>query len=496
MTNKNSIPKDFSILLDFSHEIRNPLNGISGLIDILLDTPLNPDQKSLIQNLHKNSNQLQQTLELMLDYSKITNGMIKYSQEQVFIYPFLQKELGNLFKSFNKSRIKFCYYIPPELNGIAVFDPFIISQIIKLSSQKLLLNLKKSKLILIIESTENSILLNYSTQINPESKAVETDNHHIKIIQNLMDEYLKFIGGKWNSEENNGNYIFQINIPIKCSPADVNYPAIEKKNLFKEKKIVFFNYQSDSCESIIRYLEYLGMKLFKHEKSIENINEIDLDQKYHLIGIDISPLSKHEFQIMDDFRSKSQLPIIMFKESDTANQKILTLQKDVVVMYKPISPNNLSFVLDAVLNSQADQLREWVKNPISILADYHNSLKILIADDEPINQRVLREYLSKLHLKADFVNNGAKAIEQYKNNRYDLLFMDIQMPIMDGVEATKEIRKIKNNHHPYIVAITADALKGGKQKYLNVGMNDYLLKPINLEGITQVIQKYIDSFTH
>lgn len=496
MTDKKNTPDGFSILLDFSHEIRNPLNGISGLINILQDTSLNPEQKSLVRNLSKNSDQLQQTLELMLDYSKITNSMIRYSHEQVFIYPFLQKELGNLFKSFDKKRIKFCYYIPPELNGIAVLDPFIISQIIKLSSQSVLLNIKKSNLNLDIKSTESAISLNYSTAKIPESKLLETENHQLKIIQILLDEYLKLIGGKCESEESDNIKKINISIPIKCSPVDVNYPTIKKKNLFKENKLVFFNFQSDSCESTIKYLEYLGIKIFKEENTIANIIENELDNKYHLIAIDISQFSKHEFQIMDDFRMKSHLPIIMFKESDTTNQKILTLQKDVVVMYKPISPNNLSFVMDAVLSSQADQLREWVKNPISVLADYHNSLKILIADDESINQRVLKEYLLKIHLKADFVNDGAKAVELYKTNKYDLLFMDIQMPIMNGVEATKEIRKIKNNHHPYIVAITADALKGGKQKYLEAGMNDYLLKPINLEGITKVIQKYIDFFKH
>jgi CheY-like chemotaxis protein len=81
-------------------------------------------------------------------------------------------------------------------------------------------------------------------------------------------------------------------------------------------------------------------------------------------------------------------------------------------------------------------------------------------------------------------------------NKYDLILMDIQMPIMNGVEAAKLIRENKNNHHPYIVAITADALKGGKQTYLSAGMNDFLFKPVSLEGIEKVIQKYISSIRH
>ncbi|NOR87854.1 MAG: response regulator, partial [Bacteroidales bacterium] len=110
---------------------------------------------------------------------------------------------------------------------------------------------------------------------------------------------------------------------------------------------------------------------------------------------------------------------------------------------------------------------------------------------ERINQRVMNEYLQKLHLHADYASNGQQALKMYMENRYDLIFMDIQMPIMDGVKATREIRASNKDHYPYIVAITADALKGDKESYTTAGMDDYLFKPVLLEGIQSAISKFI-----
>lgn len=496
MTKKKQEPDGFSALVDFSHEIRNPLNGISGMVNILLDSQLSPEQISYVRHIQEKSNELNKVLSLMLDYSKLLNGMINHLPEQIFIYPYLQKELDKIFRSFRKRRIKFCYYIPPALSGIAIFDPYVFSQIIRLSCDLISPKQSQSKFDLEIIADEDLIKFEYKT---PQEKIHEKnpeDNHRSQITRLLLSKYLHLAGGEIIQQEPDNPDELNIRIPVKYNPADVNTHYIKKKEQLKNRSLIFFNYFGDSCESTVRYLKHLGMNLSNEERDLNQLSKGELDTKYNIIGIDISQLAKHEFQIMDDIRQFSQLPIIMFKDADKTEQKVLTLQKDVVVLYKPVSPNNLSFVIESVLNSEADQLRDWIKNPISVLADYHNQLNILIADDENINQRVLREYLGKLHLKADFVSNGLKAVEMYKSKKYDLIFMDIQMPLMDGVESVKKIRNIRNGHHPYIIAITADALKGGRQKYLEAGMNDYLLKPVNLEGITKIIQKFIERFKH
>jgi CheY-like chemotaxis protein len=493
---KNQTHNGFSVLLDFSHEIRNPLNGISGITNILLDTSLNSEQKSLVKNIQNKSNQLNEILELILDYSKIINGLVKYSPEQVFTYPFLQKLFDDLFKYFRDKRIRFCYYIPPQLSGIGFFDPYIVTQILHLSATNLPFLKHHSNLNLEIEADGKEIIFNYNYLFDTEETEEISDNQHSQIARLLLVNYLKLIGGHLMEEVQDNEFHLTIKTPVKYSAVVEKKQEIKENNALQGKHLIFFAYGSSSCQSTSRYMQYLGIELQKDERDLSQLNESELDHKYHLLGIDISNMKKHEFQIMDDIRKKSQLPIIMFREALDPTQKILILQKDVVVMYKPVSPNHLSYVISSILESKADQLREWIKNPLSLFADDHNSLKILIADDDSINQRVMREYMTKLHLKADFVSNGKKALELYKENKYDLILMDIQMPIMNGVEAAKLIRENKNNHHPYIVAITADALKGGKETYLSAGMNDFLFKPVSLEGIEKVIQKYISSIRH
>jgi signal transduction histidine kinase len=189
---KDKLDKNgFSILMDFSSEIRNPLNGISGLTNILLDTSLNADQKSLVNNIKKQSEGLNQILELMLDYSKILNGMISNSPEQVFIYPFLQKSLDAIFKLFKNKRKRFCYFIPPQLSGIAVFDPFILTQIINLSSNELIGICNQHKMNLEINLHDSVLELQYHYTPDLQSKNNDSEHQNSQITQLLILKYLE-----------------------------------------------------------------------------------------------------------------------------------------------------------------------------------------------------------------------------------------------------------------------------------------------------------------
>lgn len=121
-----------------------------------------------------------------------------------------------------------------------------------------------------------------------------------------------------------------------------------------------------------------------------------------------------------------------------------------------------------------------------------NPLKILIAEDNAVNQFVLKKTLEKLGYYATVVQNGVEVVEAVERDAYDLIFMDIQMPIMDGVTATRTIKKRRApNPHPYIVAVTAHAIKGDRDKYVAAGMDDYISKPINLDAVTRTIDKFL-----
>jgi CheY-like chemotaxis protein len=119
-----------------------------------------------------------------------------------------------------------------------------------------------------------------------------------------------------------------------------------------------------------------------------------------------------------------------------------------------------------------------------------HSLKILVVEDNLINQNLLVRILKKLGYGSDVAINGKQAVESASSSRYDLVLMDIQMPIMDGVKATREIRNILPKHRqPYIVALTANALEGDRERFLAEGMDDYLSKPLEMSALERILNK-------
>lgn len=490
-------------LADFSHEIRNPLNGIMGMTEILLDTQLDSEQKNLLKNIKKNNLLLQEVLSQILEYSKILTGHISNHPEQVMIYKYIQNILDELFQIYRECRIKLCYFVPPDLAGIAILDPHIVKRIV-LETGKYILKLgaqKKINLEISILSEQINFEFSYSLSKHIEKEDLASgDSSTIKKSRNINKElvngYLTLINGTLSERKEQETYLTIISFPILCSPIHKMKSSQATYDLFKNLKIIFFNFQADYCESLKKYLTYWGMSFHIEQNDFKNLNWNQQENNFDVIGIDISLMRKHEFIILDQIREVSTLPIIMINESEKSSEKIMVLQKDVVVVYKPVSSTTLGLVMESVIHKKAEKLRETHRNPLSVISEYQDSLKILIADDESINLRVMREYLSKLHLKADFATNGKQAFEWYTQKKYDLILMDIQMPEMDGLQAVKAIRGLKNNHHPYIIAITADALKGDKESYQKAGMDDFLFKPVTLDSIQITIGKYIQAIKH
>ena len=494
-SNGNNTNEPF-FLADYSHEIRNPLNGITGLIEILLDSGLNSEQMSLLKSMQLKNGQLQLALNHMLEYSKLLSGNIKSYPEQLLIFPFLQKILDDLFQIYRKERVKLCYFLPPELSGIAVIDPILIRQVIIEIGKYVMQQGERSKINLEIKVQSSDLILEFfqtSTDDSDTNTNIinSTSNKNISFV--LTKGILELIGG---TIENQSSSSILLKLPIKCAPLLGISEKRSTREILKNKNIIFYNYQSDTCGSIRKHLKYWEMSFHSDNNDFNPNNWNNNDDKYQIIGVDLSDSNQHEFIIIDEIRKVSKLPIILFKEADNNLQKLLTLQKDVVVLYKPISSKDLAFVLESVIQSEVNKLREWIRNPFSLISEYKDTIKILIAEDDPINRRVMHEYFNKLHLKVDIASNGKLAVEWYEQHKYDLIFMDINMPEMDGVEATQKIRALKNDHHPYIIAITADALKGDKKTYLNAGMDDFIFKPVNIEGLQKKISGFIQSLRH
>ena len=175
---------------------------------------------------------------------------------------------------------------------------------------------------------------------------------------------------------------------------------------------------------------------------------------------------------------------------------------------KPIRREKLYQMLERLLGEKEDQgeaekgerVRDKIMTRHSVLEEMKHSVRILLAEDNPVNQKLAKMMLTKAGYKVEVANNGQEAVEKYKTfpGDFDLIFMDIQMPVMDGIEATREIRKqssINNQQSSIkrvpIVAMTAHAMKGDREKCIEAGMDDYITKPIKRDLVFGILEKWV-----
>ena len=493
MGDKNTNKHDFSVL-DYSHEVRNPLNGIIGMLDMLKDTDLDENQDSLVRSIQTQNKQLLSTLTNILEYSKLISGNTTVVTEQILIYPFFSKVFQELFQYFRKNRIRLCYFLPEELVGIALIDPILIKQIILDLGKHIVEKGKRYIIELHVHTYDEQLVFefNYSST-NKDEAAIDriaTERKGISFV--LIEGLVRLVNGEVKFVHHEK---VSLTLPIVKTPLIKSGIKDTKNRILDEKKIIFYNFSSDVCGYIKRQLMRWGMELNVVEDEFNPDKWKNNDENYQLIAIDISHTRSNDFKVIDKVRQASDLPIILFKDAINDTQKFSALQKDVVVVYKPVSAKDLSLIFEAVLKSEVNVLRQIMRQPNSIVSEYKDALKILIVEDEKINQHVLIKYFNKLHLKADIASNGREAIRLYEIYRYDLILMDINMPGIDGVETTRIIKELCKEHIPYIIAITADGLKGDRSTYIAAGMDDYLFKPVNIIELQKKIADFIFHLT-
>jgi CheY-like chemotaxis protein/HPt (histidine-containing phosphotransfer) domain-containing protein len=204
------------------------------------------------------------------------------------------------------------------------------------------------------------------------------------------------------------------------------------------------------------------------------------------------------------YRNKEQLPIIILSSSgfQGKNKVEIDLYLNALVT-KPIRQAQLQNMLIETLGSDSSnevtQANRQTRPEINVekipKRDISKNipLKVLVAEDNMINQKLITKILSQLGFHADVVGNGIEAIEELKRVRYDIVFMDVQMPEMDGIEATRYIvQNWKSDERPFIIAMTANVMQGDKEKCLNAGMDDYLSKPVIIDDVQKIIEKWVE----
>ncbi len=493
-------------LANMSHEIRTPLNGIVGFTEILRSTELTSEQEEFLSIIDKSSENLLNIINNILDLSKIESNKIEIENIVFDAAEEFESAIETYAVAASEKNIDLNYYMDPTISSKLKGDPTKIKEIlINLLSNAIKFTSYGGKINLTIKKTHEEGDLNPRISFSVQDDGIGmTKDQQARIFEafsqadvtvtrkyggtglglTISSQFVELMGGELELEsaKDQGTTFF-FSLPLEeIISNEANYV-----HAFND--ITIGKYEQEIPTVLDTYLEdyfkYFGPSV-KHFESVGDLQElidndvcknywIDLDKAKQNILDTIVTIDKSKLIILANITSRSRIEELGINQDN--------------VIYKPVTLSKLKNIL--VKSTSA--LPQIIEDTLPKQATSFDA-NILVTEDNIINQKLIKRILEEHGITVDIANNGLESFEKRRANDYDLIFMDIQMPVMDGIEATHEILAYEEDEeisHVPIVALTANALKGDRERFLNEGMDEYITKPIETSELIYVLNKFL-----
>lgn len=498
-------------LANMSHEIRTPLNGIVGFTELLKSTDLDDEQKEFLSIITKSSENLLEIINSILDLSKIESNKVDVEHIIFDTHEEFDSTVETYAVRASEKDIELNYFIDPTISEKLKGDPTKIKEIlinllsnaVKFTNPHGQINVEVNKVqnletdtigisTLIVKIQDNGVGMTKEQAEKIFEAFSQADNTVTRkfggtgLGLTISKEYAQIMGGKLEVESaKDRGTIFYLTLPIE----EINIEGDKHENL----NISVALHQNKLTPSVLeeyldRYLKYYNAKLDYFDTDAE-LDSVRQNFKPDFFLVDYDKLNETNSTSLINHLDKKKLVVFSKVTNRDELQKMgLTMNN---IVFKPVT---LSKIKD-ILTKDRTQVKEDKSQAINLKARY--DAKVLVAEDNAINQKLILKVLSDYGLKVVVANNGLEAFEQRRNHQdFDLIFMDIQMPVMDGVESTHEILDYEEDEdlrHVPIIALTANALKGDRERFLNEGMDEYITKPIQATELLYILNKFISN---
>lgn len=501
-----------TFLATMSHEIRTPMNGVIGMTALLGETTLTEEQKQYVQIIRTSGESLLTIINDILDFSKIESGMFDLEENDFDLRKCIEEVMDLFSGKAGQKQIDLIYQIDHRVPIQIVGDShrlkqvlinlignafkftekgevFLDIQLVKANDQEIELSFNIKDTGIGIPKEKIPLLFQAFSQVDSSTtRKYGGTGLGLVISQRLVE----LMGGKIAVDSQLGiGSTFRFTVKCRISKKSVLQYVVQSAGVMAGKKILVVDDNPTNLTILKNQLNYWNFAPILAHSGREALEILSYTKDFDLVISDMQMPEMDGLELAKAIKqSLPNLPLFLLSSIGDENNKKYQ-QFFSVVLSKPVKPELLFKSIQSQFKHQKPFVVQEEKKLITEDFAKKNPLKILVAEDNLINQKLITILLGKLGYKATVAYNGREVLELLEKDTFDTILMDVQMPDIDGLEATKLIRS-KDICQPYIIALTANAMQKDKDECLEAGMNDYLSKPVKPEMLMKGLENAAD----